>query len=78
MTYRPYPSPDRARHQLDRHDDETPPLSDGSDQPAALAMPRLVISDEAREAMGARLDEVGKSLRAGFQPRPVSSEENTP
>jgi len=78
MTHRPYPSLDRARHQLDRHDDETPPLSDGSDQPSPLAMPRLVISDEAREAMGALLAGVGDSLRAAFQPRPVSSEENTP
>jgi hypothetical protein len=25
MTHRPYPSLDRARHQLDRHDDETGP-----------------------------------------------------
>jgi hypothetical protein len=77
MTYRPYPSLDRVRHQLDRHDDETPPLPDGSGQPSPLAMPRLVVSDEAREAMGARLAEVGKSLRAAFQLRPMSSEENT-
>jgi len=27
MAYRPYPNADRARHQLDRHDDETPPLT---------------------------------------------------
>lgn len=27
MTHRPYPSVERARHQLDRHDDETPPLT---------------------------------------------------
>jgi hypothetical protein len=77
MTYRPYPSVDRARHQLDRHDDETPPLPDGSGQLSPFAMPRIVISDEVREAMGARLAEFGKSLRAGFQPRPVSSEETT-
>ncbi|CAM5622799.1 hypothetical protein [Streptomyces aurantiogriseus] len=77
MSHRPYPSLDRARHQLDRHDDETPPLPDGSGQLAPFAMPRLVISDEAREAMGARLAEVGASLRAAFQPRPVSSEEKT-
>lgn len=56
MTYRPYPSPDRARHQLDRHADETPPLMRAA-QPAA----------EAAFA----------ALRAAFQPRPVSSEENT-
>jgi hypothetical protein len=77
MTYRPYPNPDRARHQLDRHDDETPPLSDGSGQPPTLFGPRIVISPEAREAMGARLAEVGRSLRTAFQPRPAGSEENT-
>ena len=27
MSYRPYPNRDRALHQLDRHDDETPPLT---------------------------------------------------
>jgi hypothetical protein len=76
MTHRPYPNPDRARHQLDRHNDETPPLPDGSDQPAAFTLPRLVVSDEARAAMGVRLAEVGASLRVAFQ-RPVGSEENT-
>jgi hypothetical protein len=69
MTYRPYPNTDRARHQVERHVDETPPLADGSEQPAAFAMPRLVISDEAREAMGARLAEVGRSLRAAGSTR---------
>lgn len=72
MTHRLYSSPDRARHQLDRHADETPPLSDGSGYPPAW--PQIVISEEAREAMGVRLAEFGKSLRAGFQPRPQSSE----
>ena len=66
MTHRPYPSPSRARHQLARHDDETPPLPDGSNRPALLGTPRIVISDEAREAMGVRLAEVGASLRQGF------------
>jgi hypothetical protein len=77
MTYRPYPNPDRARRQLDRHDDERAPLSDGSSGTSSLVLPRIVISDEAREAMGARLAEVGRSLRTAFQPRPVSSEETT-
>lgn len=26
MTHRPYPNPTRARHQIERHDDETGPL----------------------------------------------------
>ena len=73
MSYRPYPSIERARHQLHRHDDETPPLPDGSGEPA-FAMPRLVVSDETWEALGARLVSVGASLRAAFE-RPVSSEE---
>lgn len=66
MSYRPYPNADRARRQVARHDDETPPLPDGAESPAARIFPRLVISDEAREAMGARMAEVGASLRHGF------------
>lgn len=76
MSYRPYPNPDRARHQINRHDDETPPLSDGSEQTPTV-FGRLVIAEEAREAMGARLAEVGASLRAAFRPRPAGSEETT-
>ena len=34
MAYRPYPSPERARHQLDRHADETGPA-----QPTRPATP---------------------------------------
>lgn len=73
MTYRPYPNPVRARRQLDRHDDETGPYADGSPCVAAFAVPRLVISDEAREAMGVRLAGVGASLRAAVRPRPADS-----
>jgi hypothetical protein len=73
MTHRPYPNPERARHQVERHDDETPPLPDGSDQ-SPVWMGRPFISEEARQALGARLAEVGASLRSAFQ-RPVSSEE---
>lgn len=74
MTHRPYPNADRARHQLERHDDETPPLADGSAPTAGFGMPQIVISEEARAAMGARVAEVGESLRAAFR-RPVGSEE---
>jgi heme oxygenase len=76
MSYRPYPDADRARHQLDRHDNETPPLSDGSEEAGTFAAPRILISDEVREAMGALLASVGASLRAAFE-RPVGSEETT-
>jgi hypothetical protein len=77
MTHRPYPNPTRARRQLDRHDDETPPLPDGSSQSAPLGMLRIVVSDEAREAMGVRLAEVGATMRAAFQPRPSAIGETT-
>jgi hypothetical protein len=77
MTYRPYPNADRARHQIERHDDETPPLSDGSRQPPSLFGQRLLISEEAQAAMGASLAKVGASLRAAFQPRPAGSEETS-
>jgi hypothetical protein len=65
MSYRPYPNPTRARHQIERHDDETPPLADESGQPGML-FGRPVIDEEAREALGARLAEIGASLRHGF------------
>lgn len=77
MTHRPYPNPTRARHQLDRHDDETPPLDDGTSRITSFAMSRIVISDEARAAMGVRLAEVGASLRGAFE-RPAASKEQTP
>lgn len=66
MSHRHYPSIDRARHQIDRHDDETPPLPDGVPQPPTLFGRRIAISDEAREAMGSRLAEFGASLRHEF------------
>jgi len=43
MSHRPYPSPDRARHQLDRHGDETGPL----------ALPRLLSPFEQQMAEAA-------------------------
>lgn len=73
MTYRSYPDATRARRQLDRHNGETAPLSDGATSVAGYAMPRLVISDKARTAMSVRLAEVGASLRSAFQ-RPAGSE----
>lgn len=75
MTHRPYPNPTRARHQLDRHDNEKPPLNDGTSPATSFAMPRIVISDEARAAMGVRLAAVGASMRGAFE-RPATSEES--
>ncbi|MFM9616839.1 hypothetical protein ACKI14_02615 [Streptomyces turgidiscabies] len=72
MTHRPYPNPTRARRQLDHHDDETPPLDDGPSRIANFAMPRIVISDEARAAMGVRLAEAVASMRG------ATSKEQTP
>lgn len=76
MSYRPFPSIERARHQLGRHDDETPPLPDGSGRPPGLFGQRIVISDEARAATAARLAEVGASLKRAFR-RPAGGEETT-
>ena len=72
MAYRPYPSVDRARHQLDRHDDEAPPAAE----------PRPVTPFERQMVEGAQAALKSASatvaqLRAAFQPRPVSSEEKT-
>lgn len=70
MTHRPYPSVDRARHQLDRHDDETPPYT----EPRPLSPLEQNLADQAAAIMRAAqpgLDAAMASLRAAFQPRPV-------
>lgn len=80
MTHRPYPSPDRARHQLDRHADETPPLTGRHAEPRQVTPfeQRLIDSATATaEALRPQLQAMGKSLLAAFQPRPQSSEETT-
>jgi hypothetical protein len=71
MTYRPYPNPERARHQLDRHDDETPPLRP----------PRPLSQFERQffEAASAAARAGGLAMAAmveGFR-RPVGSEETS-
>ena len=77
MTHRPYPSLDRARHQLDRHDDETPPYT--APRPVSPFEQRLVDSAAAAaQALRPQMQALGKSLLAAFQPRPVSGEEPTP
>lgn len=77
MTYRPYPNPDRARHQLARHDNETGPV---------LRLPRPLSHFEKQFFEGAAamvkaaqpgLELAAARFRAAFQPRPVSSEETT-
>lgn len=73
MTHRPYPSVDRARHQLDRHGDETPPYS----EPRPMtALERQLFEGTAAMVKAAQpgLAAVTASLRAAFQPRPASSE----
>ncbi|WP_435279158.1 hypothetical protein [Streptomyces sp. 1222.5] len=68
MSHRPYPSTDRALHQLDRHDDETGPLAEPRtlspiEQRLAEAAAMMRAAQPSGSAMGAR-------LRAAFQPRP--------
>lgn len=72
MTHRPYPSVDRARHQLDRHDDETPPLRDL--RPLS-PMERTVVDYAAHAVRSAA--PVLAAMVAAFQPRPTGSEETT-
>lgn len=77
MTHRPYPSVDRARHQLDRHNDETPPYT----EPRPLSPLEQKLADQAAaagRALRPQLEAIGASLLAAFQPRPASSEEETP
>lgn len=78
MTYRPYPNLDRARarHQIDRHDIETPPLS----APRPMSPPERQLFESAAAMMRAAqpgLELMASRLRAAFQPRPVSSWEKS-
>lgn len=78
MTHRPYPNADRARHQIERHDDETPPQTQVGQRPLSpLARQFFESAATYGEALRPQLQAVGESLRAAFQPRPVGSEENT-
>lgn len=78
MSYRPYPNPDRARHQIDRHDDETPPLTQVGQRPLSpLAKQFFEAAATYGEALRPRLQAVGESVLAAFQPRPAGSEETT-
>jgi hypothetical protein len=83
MNYRPHPKPDRARRQIDRHDDETPPLSDGSGHPLSPFEQHVMAGVEGMgEALRPQLEAMGRSLLAAFRPpafrpRPSGSEETT-
>lgn len=76
MNHRPYPSVDRARHQLDRHDDETPPMS----EPRPMTPFEQQLAMNAQAILNAAQPMVALAaarLRAAFQPRPVGGEETT-
>jgi hypothetical protein len=76
MSHRPYPSVDRALHQLDRHDDETRPQNATVHEPvtAALAVERWAA---AMRAAVPTAQQLAASWAAALKPRPVSSEEKT-
>lgn len=71
MTHRPYPNPDRARHQLDRHGDETPPLT--AWRPMTPLEQTLI---EGASAMVRGAAPVLAAMVAGFK-RPAGSEETS-
>ena len=70
MTHRPYPDVDRARHQLDRHDDETPPLAPPR-QMSPLERQLFEGASAIVKAAQPGLELAAARLRAAFQPRPV-------
>lgn len=71
MSHRPYPSIDRAVHQLDRHDDETPPYR----EPRPMTPMERAVVEYATAAVRAAAPAVA-AMAAAFTPRPVSSEGN--
>lgn len=76
MSHHPYPNPGRARAQLDRHDDETGPLR-APRKMSPLERQLQEMTAAATERLRPRLEAVGASLLAAFQPRPAGSEEKT-
>ncbi|MGV9756947.1 hypothetical protein ACWDUC_14165 [Streptomyces tricolor] len=76
MSHRPYPNADRARHQLDRHADETGPHA----EPRPVTPMERQLAEAAAAVMRAVQPNgitLADRLRAAFQPRPTSSEEKT-
>ncbi|MCX5097590.1 hypothetical protein OOK36_55135 [Streptomyces sp. NBC_00365] len=76
MSHRPYPSVDRARHQLDRHDDETRPQPPRAYETATAAVVFERWAAALRAAVPAAQQLVA-SWNAAFNPRLASSEEKT-
>ncbi|MFM9656814.1 hypothetical protein [Streptomyces scabiei] len=78
MNHRPYPNANRARHQIERHDDETPPLPDGSGRPLSPFEQHVRAGLEGMgEALRPQLEAMGASLLAAFRPRPYRYDEET-
>lgn len=78
MTYRPYPNAARARHQIERHDDETPPQAQVGDRPLSpLERQFFLAAADIGEKLRPQLQAVGESLLTAFRPRPVSGEETS-
>lgn len=77
MSYRPYPSPDRARHQVERHAEETPPML-WAPRPLSPFTRQLFegAATMMREAQPSG-DAFAAKLRAAFQQRPHGSEAPT-
>lgn len=76
MTYRPYPSVDRARRQLDRHADEGPPQPPKGYTAVTAAVAFERWSTAMRSAVPTAQQLVA-SWTAALKPRPVRSEEKT-
>ena len=72
MSHHPYPSVDRAAHQLDRHDNETPPYR----APRPMTPMERAVVEYAQHAVRTAAPAMA-AMVAAFQPRPVSSEETT-
>lgn len=68
MSHRPYPSVDRARHQLDRHRVKASSLPDSERFKQGLA---------ALRAASWTAQELVTAWQAALRPRPASSEEKT-
>lgn len=70
MTYRPYPSRDRALHQIDRHIDEVGPVTEAAPHAVTPFGQQLI------DGTNAAVQAVGSSLAASFakmrQPQPVA------
>lgn len=72
MAHRPYPRTDRALHQLNRHDGETPPYR----APRPITPMERLLVDYATAAVQAAAPVVA-SMVAGIRMRPVGSEETS-